>query len=228
MKLNEEIKLNDKNIKSKSDYITFIHAENMYKEIIDAIGKYDEILDHNGFKIFGDTNYITEKASLHLFGLKLRVLGLDIDPKQIKSFDWIRFQIDNNVSYYVNKKTDNRIIAWYGNKHNRYISSPKNDIQPKNELLLRIEFPTGAYIFGDNYYPDIFHNLYNSLKAYKPDYEDNQNHTLYWKIEKANKVFNAYPTIFETYKKQYENYSFDKRISELEKEIENLTKQKKS
>lgn len=217
----------DKNVKSNADYDLYIKAKDMYKDIIDTIGKYDDILDHRGYKLFGDTNFIVNKAELHLFGLELRSLGLDIDPKEINIFDWIKFNNENHVVNTSREKYANRIVAWYGDKFNRTISYPRHDVQPNNELLLCIEFPTGAFIFGEHYPDHIFNNFFNSLKTYKPDYSDYENHALYWKIENSAKVFNAYPNLFETYRKQDENESVDNRIAQLEEELLKLKQEKK-
>ena len=223
-----KIKDMKKNIKSESDYNLYIIAKDMYKDIIDTIDKYNDVLDHNGYKLFGDTNYIIRKAELHLFGMELRSLGLDINPKEIDTNDWIVFNINNHVDSTLKKnKTSNRIIAWYGDKYNRSISYPVNGNQPKNELLLCIKFPTGAYIFGEDFPENIFNNFFNSLKAYKPDYADYENKSLFWKIENSEKIFNAYPSIYETYRKQSCRESIDNKIALLEKEL-SILKQKKA
>lgn len=178
---------------------------------------YDEILKvlhkHREVCVF-DVSDLERKAKIHLFGLELKeVYGLNIDPKQVNSIDWIRFG-------------DYRAIGLWGEKHRRTISWSVDGRQPEDEMLLKIYFPTGAYIFGEDYAVNFFQKFWLELKSFKPDYIDEANHSLYWRLDNAKDVFNLFD---ETLKKYYELNREDakqRRIEKMKKELEQLENSK--
>jgi hypothetical protein len=170
-----------------------------YKEILSVIKKHKDIC------IF-DIEDLEGKAKLHLFGLELKeTYGLNIIPETVYSFDWI------DCGKY--KK-----IGLFGEKYNRKISWSDNDNQPTDERILLIQFPTGAYIFG-NYnnkdYPiEFFNKFWMELLSFNPDYTDSHNYCLYWKIENAKEIFNSFEDI---QKKYYELNKEDMKQRKIEK-----------
>lgn len=178
---------------------------------------YDEILKvlhkHRKVCVF-DVSDLERKAKIHLFGLELKeVYGLNVDPKQVNSIDWIRFG-------------DYRAIGLWGEKHRRTISWSVDGRQPEDEMLLKIYFPTGAYIFGEDYAVNFFQKFWLELKSFKPDYIDEANHSLYWRLDNAKGVFNLFD---ETLKKYYELNREDakqRRIEKMKKELEQLENSK--
>lgn len=178
-----------------------------YDEILKALHKYREVC------VF-DVSDLERKAKIHLFGLELKeVYGLNIDPKQVNSIDWIRFG-------------DYRAIGLWGEKHRRTISWSVDGRQPEDEMLLKIYFPTGAYIFGEDYAVNFFQKFWLELKSFKPDYIDEANHSLYWRLDNAKDVFNLFD---ETLKKYYELNREDakqRRIEKMKKELEQLENSK--
>lgn len=177
---------------------------------------YDEILKvlikHRDVCVF-DVGDLERKAKIHLFGLELKeVYGLDIDPKTIKSIDYV------NIGNY-------KSIGWWGEKYNRTISWSVDGRQPKDELLLQISFPTGAYIFGGDYPTDLFQRFWLELKTFNPDYIDEANHSVYWEIRDAKEVFNSFDDLL---KKYYEINKEDFKIRKIEKMKKELEKLEKS
>lgn len=186
--------------------------KNAYNEVFKVLNKYKDIL------IF-DINDLQTKSKLHLLGLELKeVYGLDIDPRAIRSFDWIDFG-------------EHRKIAWYGGKYNRTISWSVDGRQPEDELLMTLKFPTGAYIFGDggifnkDYPTQFFQKFWIELKSYNPDYIDEANHCLYWKIENAKTIFNSFNDVLNKYYKLNSEDIKQRRIEKMKKELEQLEKE---
>lgn len=139
----------------------------------------------------------------------LEKYGLDIKTRYINCENSVR--IDRN-SHQIR-------IAIYGDGKGR-ICNIKN--QPKDELLLEISFPIGAYMFGEDYPKELFEQFYEELKTYNPKYEDHLNNCLYYEIDKAKDIFNKYPEIFEKYKKMYDKQWKDRRKQKLLEELESL------
>src|SRR5690606_27531527 len=109
-----------------------------YKDIFKILNKYKDI------HVF-DIRDLKRESDIHLLEIELREnYGLNIKPNQIRSLDW-------------NKIGEHIYIAKYGSKYSRTISWSTDGRQPEDELLLCIEFPTGAFIFG---YGDTFNKEY--------------------------------------------------------------------
>ena len=101
-------------------------------------------------------------------------------------------------------------------------SSPVNGRQPENELLFVIGIPTGAYIFGDDYPSKFFQDFWLELKRYNPDYIDECNHNIYWKIENAKEICNNFEAILQKYHSLNKEDFNNREIEKLKKEIEKL------
>lgn len=92
------------------------------------------------------------------------------------------------------------------------------------ETLLYIGFPTGAYIFGDEYDIDYFFEFYEEVKIIEPKYEDKINHKLFYSFENdmAFKAYKHYKNTLFKYQKRYKDRKKDRRIEELKNELKRL------
>ena len=170
-----------------------------YKEILDVINKYKDSVVFD----YGD---LLCKSEIHLFGIELKEKhGFNVNPKNINSLDSIRF---NDFMY----------LGWHGKKYNRTISWEDNGKQPKDELLLVLNFSTGAYIFGniseDDYPKELFQEFFQELKSYKFKYIDSVNHYLYFDMDNAGKIFNEFPHVLAKY---YEKNKKDYKLREIKR-----------
>lgn len=177
-----------------------------YDEILKVLRKHRELCLY-------DIAELERKARVHLFGLELKEkYGLNIDPKRVDSLDYQSF--------------GEKKIGLFGEKYRRNISWSVDGRQPEDEYLFTVSFPTGAYIFGEDYATDFFQKFWLELKEFKPDYIDEVNHCLYWKLENAKDAFNNYDA---TLKKYYELNKEDvkrRRIEKMKKELEQLENSK--
>lgn len=179
-------------------------VEKAYNEIFEVINKYRDIISVEFMAL-------EPKAIYHLFGLELKeTFGFDIDPKEIRSLDWNRFG-------------DYRSIGKWGEKYKRTIAWEDNGKQPEDELLLKLSFSTGAYIFGDDYPAELFKEFFQELKSYNPKYCDTVNNNLYFSMDNAGKIFNDFPAIL---KKYYDKNREDAKIRKIKKMEEDLAKLK--
>ena len=95
--------------------------------------------------------------------------------------------------------------------------------------LIKFEYSTGAYIFGDNYCRDLFQDFFEELKStFKYDFIDPLNHTLYFYLENSKEIVDNYYEIFRKYSAKYKEYSvkaekekLQARLKELEEDQEN-------
>lgn len=174
-----------------------------YDEIFEALKKYNDVC------VF-DINDLERKAKIHLFGLQLKEeFGLDIKPESVDSLDCIRIG-------------DDRYIVWYGGKTNRTISWSDDGRQPEDELLFKISFPTGAYIFGGDYPTEFFHKFWMELKSYNPKYTDTANKSLYFSMDNAANIFNNYKSIVAKYNEENNKDVKLRKIAKMKEELEKL------
>lgn len=97
--------------------------------------------------------------------------------------------------------------------------------QPKeNEILMVFSFSTGAYIFGDIYYGDLFNEFFEELKKYNYKYIDDLNHDIYFTLEEGSKLFKDYKDIYQKYEKKYFERVKQIKRQELLEELERLDK----
>jgi hypothetical protein len=115
-------------------------------------------------------------------------------------------------------------IGWWGEKHNRSISWEDNGNQPENELLMQIGFPTGGYIFGEEYHDDVFKEFFLELKSYNYKYIDTVNRALYFTMDTAGKISHDFQSIYKKYWEKYRSQEKDRKIKKLQKEIDYLNK----
>lgn len=115
-------------------------------------------------------------------------------------------------------------IAKYGSKHNQTISWLDEGKQPKDEWLLAITYPTGAYIFGDDYQKETFEQYFNELKEFEPKYVDTANHCLYYTADKAKAVYEKVGEVLKKYRVIAEDNRKASKIEALKKQLEVLEK----
>lgn len=182
------------------------NTEKAYKEILKVLKKHKDtiVFDVDGLEI---------KAKHHLFGVELKEKhGLNIEPKNIKSLDWQILRENIN-------------IGWWGDKYNRTISWSDDGTQPKDELLLVISFPTGAYIFGGDYPTEFFQRFFLELKSYNPKYIDTANKSLYFCMNNANRIFNEYGAIIKRYREENKEDIKQRKIKKMKDELSKLEAQ---
>ena len=176
-----------------------------YKEILDLIVKHKDICIY-------DIRELEDKADKHLFGLELKEkYGLDIQIEYIMSVDYMNFP-------------DDRTVGRWGEKYRRTISWEDNGKQPKDELLFKLGFCTGAFMFGEDYPRELFKEFFEELKTYKPKYIDSHNYDLYFSMDNAKTIFNKYPSILKKYREKYQKESKQRKIEKLKGELEELNK----
>jgi hypothetical protein len=198
--------------KNKKEMEDIVSVKAAYNEILDIVEKHKDIC------VF-DIDKMRIDAKNHLFGTELKfVYGLNLNPKEVRSLQWLNFG-------------EYRHIGWWGQKYNRTISWLNEGKQPEDELLLEISFPTGPYIFAfgsgfNSEYPsEFFQRFWNELKFHSPDYVDDHNHCLYWKIENAKGIFNDFDDILQRYYKLNEEDGRQRKIKAMKdalSELENI------
>lgn len=183
--------------------MTIEKIEKAYNEILEVTKKYKDICIFN-------VNEMEAKAKFHLFGLKLKeTYGFTIEPKDIRSLDW------NNFGDY-------RAVGLFGEKYKRTISWEDDGKQPDDEILLCLSFPTGAYIFGDDYPVNFFKDFFQELKTYNPKYIDTTNKNLYFSMDNAGIIFNEFPTILKRYYYKNKEDAKARKIKKMEEELTKL------
>jgi len=91
-------------------------------------------------------------------------------------------------------------VALYGEKYNRTIAWSDDDIQPEDEWLYVLSFPTGAFIFSEDYPISTFSEFFNELKEFSPKYCDTNNHNLYFTSDNAHLIHQAFDSILSKYR----------------------------
>lgn len=162
--------------------------------------------------IFRDLyNDVQAKSARWDFYCLLRHHGINICFNSIHDTDFVR--VDSFMA----------IISW---GPGRTISWPDDGLQPENELLLKLAFSSGPYIFGsssDNDYPrEFFQSFWKELCQYNPDYRDTVNSSLYWKIGNAKDIFNGFPAILKKYRGMNAKDCRLRRIERLKDELSEL------
>lgn len=94
------------------------------------------------------------------------------------------------------------------------------EIEP--EELLKISFPTGAYIFGDDYDTEFFGEFYKELHLVKPKYEDSLNKALYYSVENGKEAYEHYRNTYKKYCDNLVERRKQNRIKQLERELSQL------
>lgn len=180
-------------------------AEKAYKEILKALNKYKS-------EIVFDVDDLERKAKHHLFGIDLvEKYGFNLDPKTIYSTDW-------------QKLKENVYIGFFDGERRR-MSCPDDGRQPKNETLLYISYPTGPFNFGSDYPAEFFQKFFLELKTYNPKYIDSANRSLYFDLDNAGKIYNAYDSIVKRYHEENKEDLKQRRIKKMKDELAKLEAQ---
>lgn len=183
-------------------------AKQVYDKIFKLIDKNKDIIDD---KVF-DVKY---KAEQHLFKLKLEDFGIDVPINRFSYKDYVSLDYSSIVS-----------IGYWGEKYNRTISFSDDGSQPEDELLYKLGFSTGAYILGSEYYPTLFNKMFEELKQFGHKYIDTANHSLYFPMNKAAEIHEAFPEILKKYRSEYQPYANKLKAEKLRKELEDLENEK--
>ncbi len=179
-----------------------------YQEVAKVCDKYSKEFERYTSD-FGDIKEMEYKAKNHLmliewyekYGLKL--------PHDLKPYRVRHLRLGNGYS-----------ISWSDDGR-----------QPMNEWCMKIGFPTGAYIFGQDYdyQRQLFQDFFKELQSYKPDYSDSHNNSLYWKLENAQPIFDNFSSILKKYHdrnaSELKQREADKLRKQLEKVEQELTKE---
>jgi hypothetical protein len=188
---------------------TLEETKKMYFEMMKALKKY------KGLCVF-DVDELERKSKIHIYGLELKEkYGLNIKPEKINAIDYNSFG-------------EFKKVGWFGEKYRRTISWSVDGRQPNDELLFTVSFPTGAFIFGDgsmfnkDYPTDFFKKFWLELKTYKPDYIDEVNHGLYWKIENAKDAFNSFDDVLGKYHELNREDIKQRRIQKMKEDLAKL------
>lgn len=172
-----------------------------YKEILKALNKYKS-------EIVFDVDDLERKAKQHLFGIDLvEKYGFNLDPKIIYSTDWQKLKENVQIGFFDGER--------------RRVSCSDDGRQPKNETLLYISYPTGPYIFAGDYPTEFFQKFFLELKTYNPKYIDSANNSLYFDLDNAGKIYNAYDSIIKRY---YEENKEDLKRRKIKRMRDELAK----
>jgi hypothetical protein len=90
------------------------------------------------------------------------------------------------------------------------------------EELLKISFPTGAYIFGEHYDKEYFKEFWEELKECEADYIDEANKELFYKPENAKKAWEHYQTVYKKYREGNKKRMKKVQLQEAKKRYEKL------
>ena len=180
-------------------------TEKAYKEILKALNKYKS-------EIVFDVDSLEIQAKNHLFGVELvEKYGFNIDPKKIYSTDWQKMKENIFIGFFDGERRD---ISWSDDGR-----------QPNNETLLYISYPTGPYVFGDDYPKEFFQKFFMELKTYNPKYIDSANSSLYFSLENAGKIYNDYDSIIKRYYEENKKDLKQRKIKEMKDELAKLEAQ---
>ena len=180
-------------------------TEKAYKEILKALNKYKS-------EIVFDVYNLETKAKNHLFGVELvEKYGFKLDPKNIYSTSYQKLKENVHVGFW-NGETSK--ISW-----------SDDGKQPNKETLLCISYPTGAYIFGGDYPTEFFQKFFLELKTYKPKYTDTANKSLYFSLDNAGEIYNAYDSIIKRYYEENKEDLKQRNIKKMKDELAKLEAQ---
>jgi len=192
-----------------------------YQDILAVCEKYSYLRDRDG--AFGDIEEMAEKAKNHLLVIEWQEkYGIELSH-DAKLFTTDFIEINNYMRFcyfrYVAEDKDRHI--------GRFITWSDDGRHPKNEWFLVIDFPTGPYIFGEDYdeQRDLFQDFFEELKSYHPDFSDTHNNVLYWKLENAKDIYKDFDKILQKYEDKNRAELKERRIAKLKKELEELEKE---
>lgn len=119
------------------------------------------------------------------------------------------------------------MLAHYDGKH-REINNISPTPQPKDEWLLNIRFPTGAYFLIDGgsfdkpYLSDLFNKMLEEFLSLNPKYVDRLNKSMYFTSDNAKDVLDKWNDITTKYKNLVVDELKKLKIEKLKAELEEL------
>lgn len=149
-----------------------------------------------------------------------QVFAYEFSSKHNITIDAKQLSLNNGVWITLPSRLESMYIGTFGKKYNRTVMNNKQDVD--EEILLYISFPTGAYIFGDDYPQKFFEKFYSELKEYKPKYCDDMNHGLYFSMDNAENILNTYDKICDKYIKENRSDLARRRAEKLRKEADQI------
>ncbi len=192
-----------------------------YTELLKAGEKYQ---DFDNLYSFYDIRDIVINAKSHLMLIEwYEKYGLRISH-EYKPAQGNYFKTSSYVVF--NKFDDAEADKAAGS--GKYISWSDDGRQPNNEWLLEISFPTGAYIFGDDYdyQQKLFQDFINELKSFNPDYSDTNNKSFYWKLDNAKSIYEEFKNILDKYKNLNREQFNSRKAAKLREELRKLEESK--
>lgn len=119
------------------------------------------------------------------------------------------------------------ILAHYDGKH-REVNNISPTPQPKDEWLLNIRFPTGAYFLIDGgsfdkpYLSNLFNKMLGEFLALNPKYVDRLNQSMYFTSDNAKEVLDKWNEITTKYKNLVGDELKKLKIEKLKAALEEL------
>jgi hypothetical protein len=191
-----------------------------YQDILAVCEKYSNLNEIYHSFDFDDIKEMAEKAKNHLLVVEWQEkYGIDLGhDARLFNEEFMRINDHMSFCYFGDAAKDK------AEHRGRSITWSDDGRQPKNEWLLVIGFPTGPYIFGEDYdeQRDLFQDFFDELKSYKPDFSDTHNHVLYWKLNNAKDIYKDFDKILQKYEDRNQDELKERRIAKLKKELEEL------
>ena len=119
------------------------------------------------------------------------------------------------------------ILAHYDGVY-RMVNNISPTTQPKDEWLLNVSFPTGAYFLIDGgsfdkpYLSDLFNKMLGEFLDLKPKYVDRLNKSMYFTSDNAKEVLDKWDEITSKYKNLVGDELKKLKIEKLKAELEEL------
>jgi hypothetical protein len=192
-----------------------------YQEILTVCEKHKELSENTHMR---DIQDMVSSSRNHLAIVDWsEKYGIDIPhDKRLYGSNYMRISEYISFSYYKDGEVDKE------NGSGKFISWSDDGSQPEDEWLLVISFSTGAYIFGRDYdgQKQLFIDFFNELKSYKPKYSDTVNHSLYWSMDNAGKIYKDFAGILEKYRKRNGAELKEREVLRLKDELAKLEETK--
>lgn len=182
--------------------MNYIETQQAFDSVIKAMSQHKGLFE-------SEISRLESNKTKHLFAAEVAEKSGIVFPA---------YKVHYNDCVHLN---DYMVINYFGPNRGQ-ISWPDNGEQPNGEYLLKLYFPTGAYIFGDDYPKELFKQFFNELKSYSPDYLDSNNSSLYFKLENAKKIFDNFYAILQKYHKINKKDAKERQIAKLRAELESL------
>ena len=199
----------------------YTKIKKFYKKIID-ISEQDNMMDIVEFEQDNFSEQMIEEAKNKVeivrwyeeYGIKINL------DKKIYKRSYSKINEYLSFNYFYDASADRKKGS------GRFISNSDSGNQPKNEWLLNISFSTGAFIFGEDYKEQtpLFKEFFDELKNYMPDYCDDLNSSLYWKLDNSKQIYENFNNILTKYKDKNKSQFNKRKIRKAREELDRLTK----